>query len=277
MKRIAARLVAALMIFAVFISLIPANTFAWKNLTHVNSADLILLELQRSAAWNGGRAGIGVNLPYGSTNVYSYEIPAEYQEALFEYPDAFRAGSMGPDFYPDILTGQGYIHPYDADKKIGSGEWITLLCNSVNMLPKDSPERKKALAFTLGFMLHFCGDMFGHDFINMFAGGTYPLLSEVNYVDGTDQNLNIILSHMSEETYMDSLVNWDFYDQLGYLNIAAPVQFVADTLVFNGNVNNGPATIFGKYGSVPVQYEYLINLRMELFEKAESSQCNDPI
>ena len=269
MKRIAARLVAALMVIAVFISLIPVNTFAWKNLTHVNSADLILLELQRSAAWNGGRAGIGVNLPYGSTNVYSYEIPSEYQEALFEYPDAFRAGSMGPDFYPDILTGQGYIHPYDADKKIGSGEWITLLCNSVNMLPKDSPERKKALAFTLGFMLHFCGDMFGHDFINMFAGGTYPLLSEVNYVDGTDQNLNIILSHMSEETYMDSLVNWDFYNQLGYLNIAAPVQFVADTLVFNGNVNNGPATIFGKYGSVPVQYEYLINLRMELFEKAE--------
>ncbi len=269
MKRIASRLAAALMVIAVFISLIPVNTFAWKNLTHVNSADLILLELQRSAAWNGGRAGIGVNLPYGSTNVYSYEIPSEYQEALFEYPDAFRAGSMGPDFYPDILTGQGYIHPYDADKKIGSGEWITLLCNSVNMLPKDSPERKKALAFTLGFMLHFCGDMFGHDFINMFAGGTYPLLSEVNYVDGTDQNLNIILSHMSEETYMDSLVNWDFYDQLGYLNIAAPVQFVADTLVFNGNVNNGPATIFGKYGSVPVQYEYLINLRMELFEKAE--------
>ncbi len=269
MKRVVLRLIGVMLALTMCISILPTSVFAWKNLTHVNSADLILLELQRSAKQNGGRASVMVYAPYEDGEGYSYVIPQEYQDALFAYPDAFRAGSMGPDFYPDILTGQGYIHPYDAKKNIGSGEWITLLCDSVNRMPQNSEGRKEALAFTLGFMLHYCGDMFGHDFINTFAGGTYPLLSEVNYLDGTDPNLNIILSHMSEETYMDSQVNWDFYHNNGYLNIAAPIQFVADTLVFNGNVNNGAAKIFEKYGSVPTQYEYLINLRTELYEQAE--------
>lgn len=84
---------------------------------------------------------------------------------------------MGPDFYPDMLTGQGYIHPYGKDTETSPGAWITLLCNSVNMMPKDSEERKRALSFTLGFMFHYCGDIFAHDFVNQFAGGTFPSLT----------------------------------------------------------------------------------------------------
>lgn len=275
MKRMGLRLIGALLVLIMCLSVLPTEVFAWKNMTHVNSADLILLELRRSAAHNNwGFASVDVYAPYDSGIRYTYTIPLEFQLALSMYPDAFRAGSMGPDFYPDMLTGQGYIHPFfidpkDANKTIGSGEWITLLCDSVNSLPQGSGERMEALAFTLGFMLHFCGDMFGHDFINSFAGGTYPSLTDVRYTNSKDPNLNIILSHMSEESYMDSLVNWQFYHDSDYLDIAAPVRFVADTMVFNGHANNGAAEIFGKYGSVPAQYSYLVNLRTKLYKKAE--------
>ncbi len=268
MKRTGIRLIVALLILVMCFSVLPTVSFAWKNLTHVNSADLILLELRRSAFQHYGMARVTVYAPYENGTGYSYQIPLEFQEALFLYPDAFRAGSMGPDFYPDMLTGQGFIHPYDSANSIGSGEWIKILCDSVNNLPKDSKERREALAFTLGFMLHFCGDMFGHDFINSFAGGTYPSLTDVEYTNSKDANLNIILSHMSEETYMDSLVNWQFYHDDDYIDIAAPLRFVADTLVLDGNINNGAAEIFEKYGSVPAQYEVLVNLRTKLYKKA---------
>jgi|GEM_PF-2188988 len=279
MKRICMRLMSILTISLMLVTLLPADAYAWKNLTHVNSADLILLELQRSAKQNDGKAKVTVHSPYDDKSKgYSYEIPKEFQDALFAYPAAFRAGSMGPDFYPDMLTGQGYIHPYDSAKKMGSGEWIPVLCNSVNRLPKDSKERKEALAFTLGFMLHYCGDMFGHDFINQFSGGTYPdlalALDEAGKGNTKGKNLNIIFSHMATETYMDSKLSWDLYSKndLEYLSIAAPMKFVANTLVYDGHVNNGHAKIFNKYGSVPAQYTYLIQVRQRMYALANESR-----
>lgn len=118
-------------------------------------------------------------------------------------------------------------------------------------------------------MLHYCGDVFGHDFINSFAGGTYPSLTEVGVLNGSDDNLNILLSHSSEETYIDGQANWDFYKNSGYLDIAAPLRFVTETLIYDGNVNNGATKIFEEYGSITVMYRYLVNLRMRLYNKAE--------
>ena len=267
MKRISKRLISLLLVAVMCVSLLPVNLFAWSNMTHVNSADLLLLELQRTAkSRRDGRAGVTVYAPYDGPG-YSYLIPEEFQDALFSYPDAFRAGSLGPDFYPDIIIGQMYIHPEDAD--VNSGDWITLLVDSVNRLPKDSSERKEALAFTLGYMLHYCGDLFGHDFINTFSGGPYPDLTKVEFLNSANRNLNNILSHMSAEAYMDRQVNRDFYSKNDYLDIAAPIQFVTDTMVLNGSTNGGAAMIFGEYGSMPPHFEYLVEWRSELYLKAE--------
>jgi len=274
------RLVSLMIAVCMCLSLVPPKAEAWKILSHVNSADIILLELQRSARQNGGQAKVTIKIPDGSGESYSYNLPSEYQEAILSYPDAFRAGSMGPDIYPDLMTGQGYIHPlFDVEDKktkqvlyqVSSGEWIPLLCNSLNMLPKNSAKRKEALSFTLGFMLHYCGDMFGHDFINSFAGGTYPDLDKVDYLNGKDPNLNIILSHSAEESFMDEQVNTDFYKRYGYLGISAPLQFIKDTLVYNGDVNNGVTRIFpDRYRELPALYNYLIDLRTKLYNTAES-------
>ncbi len=275
MNKTVKRLISILLVMVMCFSMLAPTASAWTSLSHVNSADLILLELQRSARQNGGNAKITVYAPYyahNAGNTYSYAIPLEYQDAIFSYPDAFRSGALGPDFYPDMVTGQMYTHPYFTNpvdqSKVESGEWITLLCNSVNRLPKNSKERKEALSFALGYMLHFCGDLFGHDFVNSFSGGTYPSYSDVNLLDATDAELNNIVSHMSVENYMDKFVNSEFYSKNGYLGIDGPLQFIADTMLFNGSSNAGSASIFEKYGSVPYQYEYLIELRTSIYNKA---------
>ena len=44
-----------------------------------------------------------------------------------------------------------------------SQESFECLCNAVNKMGKDTKGRQKALAFTLGCILHYCGDLFGKD------------------------------------------------------------------------------------------------------------------
>ena len=151
------RIISFMLAVCLVVCCAPVTSYAFKNLTHVTTANLVLLEMLRQ-----DDKKVTIHMPYSDGTAYTYTVPDEYYQALKKYPEAFRAGAMGPDFYPDMLTGQGYIHPYGNDPETRPGAWITLLCNSVNMMPKGSDERKRALSFTLGFMFHYCGDIFAH-------------------------------------------------------------------------------------------------------------------
>ncbi|MBO6109197.1 MAG: hypothetical protein J6P16_07340, partial [Eubacterium sp.] len=85
----------------------------------------------------------------------------------------------------------------------------------------------------------------------------------------SNRDLNIMLSHMSEETYIDEKVNWDFYKKCNMLNIDAPIEFISDTMLYDGTKNNGSTPIYENYGGVPAIYVYLINLRNYLYKEAE--------
>ena len=236
---------------AAFLAVFPDSVYAWKTKTHGYSSNLLLNEIEDG---------------YVTIDGTDYAVPAEFLTALEEYPEAFRAGTLGPDFYPDMLTGQSYIHPYDAKAGVGVGDWLKELVNTVNSLPKEHRARKEALAFTLGMAVHYAGDMFGHDFINAFAGGAYPA-----YADAlTDTNkLFFIIRHMAEETYMDSLIG----DRLGSTASEAPVDFLLSTWIYDGNANNGPAEIYSKYeDGMMYQYKYLVELRAKLYKFAEDNR-----
>ena len=278
----AKRLISLLLVMVMCITALPVNVFAWSNKSHANSANIILLETQRSAkANNNKKANVTVYAPYDdhANGAYTYTIPEEFRTAIMEYPDAFRAGSLGPDFYPDLIAGQMIIHPYE--EGMSSGEWITVLCDSVNILPQNSVYRKEALSFTLGCMLHYCGDLFGHDFINTFSGGSFPgvldVLAEVAKLDYSGKNLNNVISHMSSESYMDKQVNWKFYNSIDYLDIAAPTKFVADTWIGNGSLYGGHTKLYDEYSELPPHFEYLIDWRTELYNEANEWRDNpDP-
>jgi len=61
------------------------------------------------------------------------------------------------------------------------------------------------------------------------------------------------------------------------LNIDAPIEFISDTMLYDGAKNNGSAHIYNNYGGVPAIYVYLINLRAYLYKEAEKMRTSiDP-
>ena len=252
MKRTLKRLLCVFLVTLMCVTMLPLHAFAWSYMSHTNSANILRMEMLAHESPKN-IVDIFTLKNDEKDQKFSYSIPSEFYNAIKNYPEAFRAGALGPDFYPDMLIGQMYIHPYDAEAQIGSGDWLSLLINSVNRLPQYSDGRLEALAFTLGYMLHYCGDMFGHDFVNTFSGGTFPSFMDVNILDSADPELNNILSHMATESLMDDLVNYVFWGDEGQLAIDAPTRFITDSMVLDGNVSSGVADIY--YGFEPKDVE----------------------
>lgn len=239
MKRTVTKLVSLLLVAAMCFTMIPVEAFAWGKMTHVFTANDILADTKAYRA----------TVDFENENDFDFTIPEEFRDAIQSYPDAFRAGTLGPDMYPDILTGQMYIHP--ADPNIDSGEWVTYLCSAVNKMGKDSESRKIALSFTLGCILHYCGDLFGHDFVNTFSGGAFPSVASPEILDTKGARLNNVLSHMSVEKYMDGLLLPSYSSADG--KIDAPNFFVQNAMVFNGTPAAGLAPLYRYYPALNLQ------------------------
>ena len=240
MKRTVTKLISILLVTMMCFSMLPVEVFAWGKMTHTYTANMIVDDLFNTGAGSS-------SVKYEGKD-YNFAIPEEFLEAIEAYPDAFRAGALGPDMYPDILTGQMYIHP--EDENIDSGEWITYLVDSANKLAKNTEGRKETLAFVLGCIFHYCGDLFGHDFVNTFAGGTFPSVASFEMLDLKGERLNKVLSHMAVEKYMDSLIYRNGYDPEKYGTIDAPEQFIANVMIFNGTPAAGLAPLYQKYPSL---------------------------
>lgn len=268
MKRTITKLISILIVTVTCFSMLPLEAFAWGKMTHVYTANLIEDETVDGSAV--------LNYPYDvedSEKSFEYTIPEEYLEAIRAYPDMFRAGALGPDVYPDIITGQMYIHPeYD---NIDSGEWVTLLCDSVNKMGKDTEGRKKALSFTLGCMLHYCGDLFGHDFVNTFSGGSFPSLMSADILDIEGERLNNVLSHLSVEKYMDNMI-YPSYNADKDGGVDAPDEFVSNVMVFNGTPAAGLASPYEKYPAFDMDLDEIeLELIKDILDDFYGDECNN--
>ena len=93
MKRIVTRLISILLVTMMCISVLPVEVFAWGKMTHVYTANII----EGLTAEGTG----SIAILDGGDSAFEYDIPDEYYEAIMAYPDAFRAGALGPDVYPD--------------------------------------------------------------------------------------------------------------------------------------------------------------------------------
>ncbi len=168
--------------------------YAWKPDTHVFFAEQALkdavddgkVSIYRTDYENGQRLD----------KIGDYEVDSELLSALRAYPQQYRAGVIGPDAYPDILTGQQMIHP-DESNPDGTNSWLKYLWNNPsidesNILPEPNscpdrnrdgigdsevtePNSQAIKAFLIGFLTHAAGDMYGHTFVNNFTGGPFAL------------------------------------------------------------------------------------------------------
>ena len=143
------------------------EALAWKPTTHVFLGE----EALRDALDGDGRITISyVDYQKGKVKgvIGNYPVSPKILEALSNHKAQYRAGILGPDAYPDIMTGQQVIHPDAPD----SNAWLEYLWRI-----KDEPENNSSAvrAFVTGYLTHAAGDMFGHTFVNNFTDAPFTI------------------------------------------------------------------------------------------------------
>ncbi|MDD2495324.1 MAG: zinc dependent phospholipase C family protein, partial [Tissierellia bacterium] len=241
-----------MILLLVILSLTVMPAYAWKVKTHVYSANLILEDASD---------GLLELAPFGE-----FKVLPEYQTLLRMYPEYFRAGALGPDLMPDMIIGQTVFHP--GTRLQTSGDIISTLVRLANELPDYTPSeteqlmnnyihstvpidhtqprdendpaddclemnnKKQAQAFMLGFMCHAAGDYFGHSYVNKWAQGTWPEMT--NGIDANEKK--IIKRHSALEAYIDSKIP-SKYQANSYNIIESPQDFIFDSMIAFGEPN----------------------------------------
>lgn len=189
--------VAATMI-ACLLAPLATPALAWKPKTHVYLAELAMKD-----AVDDGQVTI-YQTDYESGRILGelgrFEVDPTVLEALRAKPAQFLAGSIGPDAYPDIMTGQQIIHPGtnlpllgdptrgETPTVPGADAWLTHLWRLAYRAPErpdwirtpisilNRPTDTLAIrAFVSGYLTHAAGDMFMHTFVNHYAGGDFAV------------------------------------------------------------------------------------------------------
>jgi hypothetical protein len=163
---------------------LPAPLLAFKPYTHNTSA----YEAYNDVVDNG----------YVTINGREYKVPDGVVNALRSYPAVYNAGVIGPDGFPDLTYGQSVIHPTE------TGAWLRHLLTEAQKYQSRPDfiygvEKVKALAFTYGFLTHAAGDMWGHTFVNDFARGVFPDLSQIL---SSPEHAAIAVRHIAVEGYI---------------------------------------------------------------------------
>ena len=169
-----------------------------KHRGHVYMAHLIHEELYR----NKGELEIKT-IPdqEGKRETLRYRVPDVLANAILQHRGCFIAGSIGPDFFPDMITGQMYIHPQN------SGRFLDPMFEELRKLHPNLEEFEKALAFYAGWLMHYCGDMYGHQYVNRYSYGWFPSIADLMY-DAADLFKLISDSNDSEESDTDKAISF---------------------------------------------------------------------
>lgn len=162
-------------------------------------------------------------------------LPAEVCHSIRTHPGVFLAGSLGPDLYPDLVTGQVTTHPgierarsADSTSKhmppapsslcaSGPAEWKT--SDWLRHL-YDNASAGPELAFSAGYLVHAASDVFAHTLVNAYAGDTFDL---------TDDERNVEVRHTVIERYLDARIS---LNPATIESLQIPETFVRNQLLF---------------------------------------------
>lgn len=216
---------------AAVLCVLGANpAYAWKPNTHMYAAN------QAAASIYAGTGKVEID---GKL----YSVDPRVAEAIYNFPSYYRAGTVGPDAYPDIYVGQAFIHPDtrndngelpDGGGHQGAGhsftyEWLRHVYQAGWAYYNDhggDAEGQKVLAFTYGYLNHAAGDMWAHTFVNDFARGIFPAWTDF-------AKAPIGIRHLIVEAYIgDHTPPTD-------LGMEAPLDFVYSTLIAGGKPGEG--------------------------------------
>lgn len=187
----------------------PNWTFAFGLKTHIWIAQKIVSDVQSSCRVLIETIPVTLN--------------AQVCQSIRENPGAFLAGALGPDAYPDIITGQVTTHPgIPGDWQ--TADWLVHMYATAPSGPM--------LAFAAGYLVHASGDVFAHTYVNAYAGDIF-VLSDERAVERR---------HFVLEKYIDARLP-------GYsLNpdsLKPPLTWLRDKLIHNNDAarNSGKSSI----------------------------------
>jgi hypothetical protein len=158
---------------------IPATkALAWEPRTHVALAEIVLAD-----ALDDGKVSIYRLSPTTGAvlgKLGDYPVEPTLLAALRRNRAQYIAGVLGPDAYPDILTGQMCIHPGDDPRDAdpvrfgnepgeGADAWLT------HLWTKSRASSPAVKAWVAGFLTHAAGDLYAHTIVNNFAGGEFQI------------------------------------------------------------------------------------------------------
>ena len=207
----------------------PVSALAWKPVDHMYAANEAIAPIMaNSTGHNYFVTLLGKNDP----------VLDQVGKSIHDYPNDYRGGVVGPDAFPDIVGGQGNVHP---DTRADNGgkpqadwtpghsyayEWLALVYRSgwaAYNKCNGCAEGQKDLAFTYGYLTHAGEDMWGHTFINGFAKGVFPSVSEI----GEKAERDIAIRHIVTEGYVG------LHTPKTDVGIDAPTDFIYNTFMAN--------------------------------------------
>lgn len=153
-----------------------------------------------------------------------FDLAPDLCESIRSHPNEFRAGAIGPDGFPDFITGQVTTHPgIVGDWQ--TADWIARL----NERAASGPE----LAFSAGYAVHAASDTFAHSYVNNYSGDIFDLKDE----------RNVERRHFVLEKYIDYALPAAPDPNA----LSVPAEFLARQLIFDPDA----ARLAGKSGAAP--------------------------
>jgi hypothetical protein len=231
--------------------------YSWKPKTHVYLASL---------AWDDVKDGsITIDRFDPVTGAVvgklgPYPVRQDLRDAVQANFPKFVAGIIGPDGYPDLITGQSIIHPENVPYIQGTNAWLE------HVWSKGMQGGPSVKAFTVGYMIHGAGDMYAHTYMNHYAGGDFEI--------GQNAIRHIVLEGMfgkkTPTTYADLPHSIDnSIRTFVYNNLidGRPGTYLGDTLLQVGRDRDGNLNKLA-HASIPLLYSRLrarlVNERAQL-------------
>lgn len=190
---------------------LPCPSYAFKPITHVWVGQQVLDDVTFD-----GKVTIA---PFGE-----FTVEPEIVDALRNYPYEYRMGNIGPDGFPDVISGQVTVHP-GVKNRWQADDWLKW------MLQKErSPSSlfQQDIAFAYGYVSHAAADIFSHSYVNSYTGDIFDL---------SDGEADVELRHVALESYIErrtpplSAGNpWDA------VSVDRTAGFIRDRLIVNPTV-----------------------------------------
>lgn len=133
------------------------TSFAFKVDAHIWIAQQVLNDVRDGQ----------ISLKFEGSSDLRLPVSQRVVNALRRHPKAFLLGSLGPDAFPDVVSGQMVIHP-SVENGWGTSEWMQQLYSDPTLSDEE-------LAFVLGYFTHASSDVFAHTFVNRYAGDLFEL------------------------------------------------------------------------------------------------------